>query len=121
MAITAAQARRTLGTMRIALGTASLLAPRQVGRVFGMSPEDNPVSPFLARLFGFRNVALGLDLVQGDGSGSLPQYNVAIDVGDAAAIIAGGAGGYLSKRTVVMGMAAALLATSLGVMGARDA
>jgi hypothetical protein len=117
MVIEPQQARTVLGSLRLTLGVSALLAPRVVARLFGMPPEDNPQAPLLGRLFGIRNVAIGTELLQGN-RGVWPQVNVAIDLVDAAAIVAGGVRGYLPRRTVILGTGTALLAAGLGAVAA---
>lgn len=112
----ATQARTALGVMRITIGSSALLAPRLAGRLFGFRPAENPELPAMGRMFAIRNVAMGLDLLQGDRQSHWPRYHVAIDAADAVVLLAGGARGYLSKRTTVIATATALLATALGVI-----
>ena len=44
---------------RIAVGTGAWLTPNLSGRLFGLDPEGNPQLPYVGRLFGARDVALG--------------------------------------------------------------
>jgi hypothetical protein len=111
----AQQTRMGLAALRLAVGVGSVAAPRALGSAFGFRPVEDPEAPALARLFGIRNVALGLDLLRDEGALS-PNANVAIDLADAAALIGGGLRGYLSKRTLVLGSATALLAAALGAI-----
>src|SRR3954454_11390530 len=53
------QVRLALVSLRFGLATGSWLAPRWTGRLFGLEPNINPVSPYLARLFGARAAWLG--------------------------------------------------------------
>lgn len=115
MRINGQQARMGLAGIRVAVGVGAVAAPRAVGSAFGFRPEENPEAPALARLFGIRNMALGLDLLRDEG-GLSPRANMAIDLADAAAIIGGGLRGYLSKRALVLGSATALLAAALGAV-----
>ncbi|MBB5917565.1 hypothetical protein BJY24_006477 [Nocardia transvalensis] len=55
---TLATALRGLAAGRIALGAASLVAPRWLGRTLGM--RLGPESVYLTRIFGARALALGL-------------------------------------------------------------
>ena len=55
------QAIRSLAGIRMAIGTSAWATPR-AGRQ-GVRPRcrrDNPQSPYLARLFGVRDLALGI-------------------------------------------------------------
>ena len=53
-------ALKALIGLRIAIGTASWLTPRVAGKLFGLDAKANPQSPYLARLFGARDIALGV-------------------------------------------------------------
>ena len=43
----------------MAIGTGSWVAPRLSGRLFGLDAVANPQLPYIGRLFGVRDVALG--------------------------------------------------------------
>ena len=47
---------------RAAIGAAAWLMPRLSGRLFGLDPDANPQAAYLGRLFGVRDVALGIGL-----------------------------------------------------------
>jgi hypothetical protein len=49
---------RNLSTLRTAVGLGAWLTPRLAGKAFLLDPDGNPQSPYLARLFGARDVAL---------------------------------------------------------------
>src|SRR3954447_5943920 len=48
------QVRLALVSLRFGLATGSWLVPRWTSRLFGLQPDINPVSPYLARLSGAR-------------------------------------------------------------------
>jgi hypothetical protein len=121
--LTPEQARQAIIGFRLTTGTLGALAPRPLGRMFGIRPEDNPAGPFIGRLFAFRNLALGAVLTDGDEEEVRRwlQWGVAIDVADAAAALAGGLRGYLSKRATGSLVAVAATVAALGVIASRDA
>jgi len=89
------------------------------GRLFGLEPDANPVSPYLARLFGARAAWLGAEIVLAPSAQQRRQVisrHMAIDVVDLLATVLGRRAGYLSRRGAVMTAAGALAA--LGLAGA---
>src|SRR5947207_11592712 len=54
------QTIRSLAMLRMAVGTSAWATPRLAGKAFGLDAEGNPQSPYLARLFGIRDIALGV-------------------------------------------------------------
>ena len=106
----------TLAGLRIAIGVASWTTPRLAGRLFGLDAQANPQSPYLARLFGVRDVALAWGALSsaGDARRQWLAAGLACDVADMAAGVAGGRGGYLPKVTSVLVSATALSAAALG-------
>src|SRR5947209_4463909 len=82
---------------RTAIGAASWLAPRITGRLFGLDIAANPQAPYLARLFGVRDVALGYGLAATEGGqrDSWLRIGIACDVADAVAGVLAGRGGEL--------------------------
>ena len=107
----------TLGAARIAVGAAAFAAPRPFGAGFGLSAQDNPQSPYLARLFGARDAALGIGLLTSSGPARRQWVMLAAgcDAADAVAGIAGGRAGYLSKVTTVLVTATALGGVAAGI------
>ena len=53
---------------RAAIGSGAWLMPRFSGRLFGLDPDANPQAPYLARLFGVRDVVLGVGLNSSSGA-----------------------------------------------------
>jgi hypothetical protein len=105
-----------LAGLRLAIGVASWSTPRVAGKMFGLDARANPQSPYLARLFGVRDVALAWGALSTTGE-SQRQWLVAglaCDVADAVAGIAGGRGGYLPKVTAVLVTGTAVSAAALG-------
>jgi hypothetical protein len=122
MALDAKQAQQTLATMRLAIGTAATVMPTVAGKLFFLDPAGNPQLPMMGRLFGVRNAAIGVTLLDGTEEEQLRwlRYGVAIDAIDALAIVGAGLRGRISKRAMLAAGATAVLATTLGVAALQD-
>jgi hypothetical protein len=116
------QAVRALGGLRLAVGLGAWLTPRVAGRAFGLDPAANPQSPYLARLFGVRDVALAVGTTQAAGPARRQwlQLGVACDVADAAAALLAGRAGYLPKVSAALVFAPAVAAAAMGVAAIAD-
>jgi hypothetical protein len=116
------RATSTLVGLRFAIGVSSWATPRVAGKLFGLDAAANPQSPYLARLFGARDVALGwgASTTEGDARRGWLMVGVACDVADVLAGIAGGRGGYLSKATSVMVTGTAASAVALGLLALSE-
>lgn len=70
---------------RILIGLGSFLAPELTAKIFGLSPASNQHLPYMSRLFGAREVAVGaLTLVsKGETRRNLTAVGMAIDASDA--------------------------------------
>lgn len=80
-----------MAAMRAALGLAPIVAPARASRLLGFPPEhDNPTARLMGRLFGVRDIALGVIAYAAlHGQVSLPfalLLNFACDLADAAMI-----------------------------------
>ena len=84
---------------------------------FGLDPEANPQAPYLGRLFGARDVALGVGTLQASGE-ARKQW---LDAADAAAALAAGRGGYLPSLAAGLVFAPAIAAVGLGVAALNSA
>jgi len=104
--------------LRLAVGVASWLTPRPAGKLFGLDVPANPQAPYLARLFGARDVALawGTFSSEGDARRQWLLAGLACDAADALAGLAGMRGGYLPKLTSVLVTGTALSAVTLGAV-----
>ena len=111
-------ARKTLAGLRTGLGVASLLAPRVTGGVFGIDAEANPAAPYLARLFGARELFMAapvlLDL-DGIDQRLLAEYGMAVDAADTVAALLAGVSGSLSWRASIPAATIAGIAVWLGI------
>jgi hypothetical protein len=106
-----------LAGLRASIGVGAWAAPSLTGKMFGLKPDENPQSPYLARLFGIRDIALGAGTLASSGkSRSLwLQLGVACDAADAAAGFIAGRDGSLSKPAAALVTGTALTAVALGV------
>ena len=113
----------TLLSVRTAVGTASCLAPRAAGRAFGLDAGANPQSPYLARLFGVRDLALAAGVLTATPSARRHWLTIglACDLADVLSGIAGTRAGYLSKTSGVLVTGAAISAVAMGAIALRQA
>jgi hypothetical protein len=118
--VSPAQARTALIGIRLGLGAVAWLAPGTLAKVFGLSPDD-PSLPFLLRLFGARDVALGLLLqaAEGDEAQRIVEVGIAVDVADSAAGLLAAARGRVPRPAALLAAGVAAGAAGLGVL-ARD-
>jgi hypothetical protein len=107
---------RGISAIRMGVGAAAWLTPRLAGKAFMLDPAGNPQSPYLARLFGIRDVALayGTTSSSGDARRTWLAAGLACDVADTLAALAGGRAGYLTRTQTVLLAAPAIAATALG-------
>jgi len=70
---------------RIVLGVCAYLAPDLTAKLFGLSPAENAHLPYMSRMFGAREVALGgVTLVaRGTARRNLALVGMAVDAADA--------------------------------------
>lgn len=111
-----------LAALRMTVGLASWVTPRVAGKLFGLDAKANPQSPYLARLFGARDIALayGVLSTKGQAQRQWLVVGVACDGADALAGVAGTQGGYLPKLTGVLVTSTALLALATGAIALGD-
>jgi hypothetical protein len=114
--MTAEQSVRTLAIARIVIGLVSYLAPTLAGRLTGLDARGNPQAPYLGRLFGVRDVVLGIGALrsQGEERARWLRLGLACDAADLGAAIAGGRAGYLPPATTALLAAPAAAALALG-------
>lgn len=108
--------------LRLTVGVVSWLTPRPAGKLFGLDVPANPQAPYLARLFGARDVALawGAFSSEGDTRRQWLLAGLACDAADALAGAAGARGGYLPKLTSALVTGTALSAVALGTVALRE-
>jgi hypothetical protein len=115
-------ATKALATLRIAIGAVAWLAPNFGARLFGLDVKGNPQAPYLGRLFGIRDVVLGIGALgaQGGARQRWLQAGLACDAADAAAAGLGHRDGYLPAATAGLVGAPAIAGIGLGVVALRD-
>jgi len=113
----------SLAIARLAIGGSAFATPRLAGRAFGLDADANPQAPYLARLFGARDAALGIGILvsAGDARRQWLLIGAGCDAADALAGIAGGRAGYLPKATSALVTATAIGALVVGVLASREA
>jgi hypothetical protein len=108
---------QTLVGLRLAIGLSSWLTPRVAGRLFGLDAKGNPQLPYVARLFGARDVALaaGLLMSEGEPRSLWLRIGFACDVADVLAGLAAGTRGDLGPVSASLVTGTALGAAALGM------
>jgi hypothetical protein len=106
---------------RAAIGAGAWLMPNFSGRLFGLDPDANPQASYLGRLFGVRDVVLGVGLSASSGAERRQwlRLGVACDLADAAAGVLAGRSGALPKRATLLVTATALAAAAMGIAAMR--
>lgn len=115
-------ARRTLAQLRLAIGLGALVAPRVTGKLFGIDSDANPAAPYLARLFGARELFMAAPFLMpapGLDEAELASRAVPVDAADTVAALLAGLRGYLPWRAAVPAAATAAAATWLGSKAAH--
>lgn len=112
---------RVLIGVRVSIGAGAWLAPRLAGRLFGLDPVANPQLPYLARLFGVRDVALGagVGLSAGHARRVWLQLGILCDAADGVAGLLAGRNREISKLSTALVTTPALVGIGLGVAGLR--
>src|SRR3954463_7368215 len=110
-----AQTIRSLSGIRVAIGTSAWATPRLAGKAFGLDSDSNPQSPYLARLFGIRDLALGVGTLTSTGESQRRSLapGPPCDAAHAAAGVPAGRAGYLPKIPPVLVTGTALVAAGL--------
>lgn len=111
-----------LSGLRVAVGVSSWATPRAAGRLFGLDADANPQAPYLARLFGIRDVALAWGALSSTGAAQRKWLvaGLACDAADAVAGVVGGRAGYLPQVTSVLVTGTAVSAALLGAAALGD-
>lgn len=105
--------------LRVSVGAGAWIAPRLAGRLFGLDAVANPQLPYVARLFGVRDVALGagVQLSTGQSRKLWLQLGIACDIADAVAGLRAGRKGEISKLSTVLVTVPAICGIALGAAG----
>ena len=119
----AEQSVRNLAMLRLMVGVISYLAPNLGGKLFGLDTAGNPQAPYLARLFGIRDIALAIGTLQSAGESRRQwlQLGVVCDAADVGAAALGKKGGYLSAPTAILVGGVAAAATAMGATALQAA
>ena len=107
---------------RIAVGTLSLLSPKLAARLFLLDPGTNPQVPYVTRLFGSREIALGAITLASSGAARerLVQVGIAVDGADMVTGVAAASTGAVSKKAGIMMAVVAGGAVASGVLSLTD-
>jgi hypothetical protein len=113
---------KSLPAGRIAIGIAAWAAPQLMGPVLGLALADSQEGKFMSRLFGARDVILGIGPLASSGPARKLwlRLGVACDLVDVAAAGLGLLGG-APKRAMITAGSTALAASALGVAALRSA
>lgn len=117
------QARTTLAGIRAGIGLGALLAPRFTGKLMGIDVDANPAAPYLARLFGARELYMASPFLMpapGIDEQELAARAVPVDAADAFASLAAGIRGYLPWRAALPTAMAAIAGVYLGSLAAKE-
>jgi hypothetical protein len=107
---------------RIAVGTVSLVSPSLAARLFLLDSRANPSLPYVTRMFGSREIALGGLTLASSGAARdrLVQVGVAVDAADAVTGIVGAASGAVSKKAGIVLALVAAGAIAAGIAGYQE-
>lgn len=106
---------------RLAIGAAALASPAVATRLFRLDAAANPQLPYLLRMFGSREVALGAVTLLAPPAArrTVVAAGIAVDLADAAAGVMAARDGIVTKPTGAFLTAPAIAAAAAGVAGWR--
>lgn len=109
----------SMSLVRIGLGALSIARPNIAAKAMKLDGPGNPQMSYMTRMFGSREVALGLVtlLSQGKARRKLLTLGIAVDSSDAFAGFDAGRSGAVSQSTSAALTAPAVLAVVTGVLG----
>ena len=107
---------------RIVVGALSFAQPALAAKMLGVAVENNPQGPYLARLFGSREIAIGTAtlLARGKTRRNLVLAGIGVDAADAATGVLGIQDKSVAARTGAMLIVPAILAVLSGFAGLRQ-
>jgi hypothetical protein len=110
-----------LSAQRVVVGLVAWLFPQLAGRLFGLNPAGNPQLPYVGRLFGIRDVVLGLGTASsaGEAQNAWLRAGLLCDVADFAAGLLARRNDEIGPVTAVLVSAPALAGTAMGLMALR--
>ena len=106
---------------RVAVGAIALGNPPLAGKLFQLDVAGNPQLPYLSRLFGSREIVLGLATLAASGKTrrNLVLAGILVDAADAATGYLGVRDGYVSRTTGAALTGPAVGAVLAGLAGLR--
>ena len=109
----------SMSLVRIAIGAASVARPDLAAKAFRLDSASNPQMSYMTRMFGSREVALGLMTLVSKGRSrkALTALGIAVDGSDAFAGFDAGRTGAVSQSTSGFLTAPAILAVAGGLLG----
>lgn len=104
---------------RVAIGAVAILSPPTAAKLFRLDADANPQLPYLSRMFGSRELALGVLTLAATGTAwrNVVLVGIAVDGADAVAGHLAGQEGYVSRTTATMLTLPALCAVAAGAIG----
>jgi hypothetical protein len=107
---------------RIGVGVISLLSPGLAARLFLLDRKANPQLPYITRMFGSREIALGAITLASSGPARerLTEVGIAVDGADVLTGLAAAASGAVPKKAGIMLALVAAGAVASGVMGLTE-
>jgi hypothetical protein len=120
--VSRSSAVNALAGLRLAVGFGAWLFPRLAGRLFGLDVAGNPQLPYVARLFGVRDIALGLGVATtgGEAQNAWLRAGVVCDAADFAAGLLARRDESIGPMTAVLVSAPALGGVAMGLAALRD-
>ena len=111
-----------LAAARVLIGGVALAAPDAGSRLFRLDPSANRQLPYMTRLFGSREVALGAVtlLASGPTRRNLVLAGIGVDAADAVAAVLAGQARSVDRATSVALAVPAAVAVVSGVLGLRS-
>ena len=109
----------SMSLVRIGLGVLSIARPEIAAKAFQLDSANNRQLPYMTRMFGSREVALGLTtlLSKGRARRALTALGIAVDGSDAFAGYDAGRTGAVSQSTSAVLTAPAVFAVVGGLLG----
>ncbi|MEP9365023.1 DUF4267 domain-containing protein [Nocardioides sp. CN2-186] len=102
---------------RIAVGAVAVADPERGARIFQLDPVSNPQLPYVTRLFGIREIALGLATLISSGKTrkGMVGIGILVDAADGATGYLAMQDGSISRKTAMtlMGPAAGAVGSGL--------
>lgn len=104
---------------RIAIGATALAAPQLAGKLFKLDTENNKQLPYMLRMFGSREIALGVVTLVSSGGArrSLVAVGIGVDAADAYAGYEAMNDSSVDQKTGIGLVAPAVLAVAAGFVG----